>query len=60
MTARELITLLNTELSEEEKDLPICFYDSEWGAFDCEIKSYSIQTAGRGKNRIEAVVLDDQ
>ena len=60
MTARELIALLDTELSEEEKDLPICFNDSGWGAFDCEIKSYDIQTAGRGKNRIEAVVLDDQ
>ena len=60
MTARELITLLDTELSEEEKDMPICFYDSEWGAFDTEIKSYSIQVAGRGRDRIEAVVLDNQ
>lgn len=60
MTARELITLLDTELSDEEKDLPICFYDSEWGAFDCEIKSYSSQIAKYGKDNIEAVVLDDE
>ena len=59
MTARELIALLDTELSEEEKNLPICFDDSEWGAFDCEIKSYSIQIAKYGKDRTEAVVLDD-
>ena len=59
MTAKELIQLLDSELTEEEKNLPICFWDSEWGAFDCEIKSYSIMTAGRGKNKVEAVVLDD-
>lgn len=60
MTVKELITLLNTELSEEEKNLPICFDDSEWGAFDCEIKGYSIQTAKYRKNRTEAVVLEDE
>jgi hypothetical protein len=60
MTVKELITLLNTELSEEEKNLPICFDDSEWGAFDCEIKSYSIQIAKYRKDKTEAVVLEDE
>lgn len=60
MTARELIALLDTEPSEEEKNLPICFDDSEWGAFDCEIKSYSIQTAKYRKDKTETVVLEDE
>lgn len=58
MTVRQLIQLLDNELTEEEKDLPICFWDSEWGAFDCEIKNYSIMTAGKGRDKTEAVVLD--
>ena len=60
MTARELIALLDTELSEEEKNLPICFDDSHWGPFDSEVKSYSIQIAKYGKDKIEAVVLEDE
>ena len=55
MTARELINKLNTELTEEEKDLPICFNDSEWGASECEIKSIDIY---RFLDKTEAVVLD--
>ena len=55
MTAKELINKLNTELTEKEKDLPICFNDSEWGASQCEIKSIDVY---RFLDKTEAVVLD--
>lgn len=42
MTARELIKKLDEELSEEEKDLPICYDDSEWGPFECEVTQFDI------------------
>ena len=59
MTVKELINTLEKELTEEEKNLPACFCDSQWGAFDSEIKGYSIQSTKCGQNIIKIVVLDD-
>lgn len=58
MTARELIKKLSEELTEEEKDLPIHYDDSEWGACDSEIVSFTIYSWGRGQNKKEVVVLE--
>ena len=57
MTARELIKKLSEELTEEEKDLPIGYDDSEWGAFDSEIKNFDIYRAVYG-DKHEMVVLE--
>ena len=57
MTARELIKKLSEELTEQEKDLPIGYNDSEWGAFENEIKDFDIYQAAYGDKQ-EMVVLE--
>lgn len=58
MTVRELIDKLENELTEEEKEFPIHFQDSEWGSSESLITDYYIEAFGKGRNRKYIVVLD--
>lgn len=56
MTVKEMIMMLQNNLSEEEMNLPIYMPDAEWG--NCKVSDYHIERIGRGKSAKEVVVLE--
>ena len=56
MTVKEMITMLQRELTEDEMNLPIYMPDAEWG--NCRVSGVHIEYMGRPRKQNEVVVLE--